>query len=83
MEIDRIWQLVFSLSIFELTCLGVLLISVCVAGGLAVFMYSGLLLESLKDRRVRGVRRKAWIDGHARQHGNDQPHLKLRAGNTQ
>jgi hypothetical protein len=69
MEIGRIWQLVFNLSTFELACLGALLVSAFVAGLLAIYMYSGLLLENFKDWRLRCVKRKAWIEGHSRQHG--------------
>jgi hypothetical protein len=64
MEIDRIWQLALKLTIVELTCFGALLLGVFIAALFAIYMYGGLLLEELQTRRVRSVRRQAWIDGH-------------------
>jgi hypothetical protein len=68
MEIGRIWQLLLDLSLFQWTFLGMLVATVLGAALLAIYMYGGLLLEALNTRRVRRVRREAWIDGHARNH---------------
>jgi hypothetical protein len=68
MEIGRIWQLLLNLTLFELTCLAVLVAIVLAAVFVAIYMYGGLILEDLKTQRVRRIRRNAWIEGHARHH---------------
>jgi hypothetical protein len=66
MELQRVWDLLSTLSMFDLAWLAALTMSVFVSACFAIYMYSTLIVETLRTRRSRRSRVSAWIEGHTR-----------------